>query len=100
MAEVGGLAISIRETAIPGDATGETHSAWTLDLVGVSGRTCTLSWRPLREWNGSRVVYEHHYDQQPSGAPLTFDDLFSVVIEPVAGKVLVTYWRPTTNARD
>jgi hypothetical protein len=45
MAEISGLSISIRETAIPGDAVGETHSAWTLDLVGVTGRTCTLSWR-------------------------------------------------------
>ena len=44
MAEVGGLSISIRETAIPGDVAGETHSAWTVELVGVSGRTCTLSW--------------------------------------------------------
>src|SRR5258705_13484727 len=30
MAEVGGLSISIRQTAIPGDVAGETHSAWTL----------------------------------------------------------------------
>ena len=33
MAEVGGLSISIRETAIPGDTASETHSAWTLDLI-------------------------------------------------------------------
>jgi hypothetical protein len=64
MAEVGGLLISIRQTAIPGDVAGETHSAWTLDLVGVSGRSCTVTWRALRKWNGSRVVYEHHYDEQ------------------------------------
>src|SRR6202049_2393715 len=70
MAEIGGLLISIRETAIPGDAADETHSAWTLELVGVSGRTCTLSWRVLRKWNGSRVVYEYHYDHQQSGGPL------------------------------
>jgi len=44
MAEVGGLSISIRQTAIPGDVADETHSAWTLDLVGVSGRTCTVTW--------------------------------------------------------
>jgi len=75
MAEVGGLSISIRETAIPGDVAGETHSAWTVELVGVSGRSCTLSWCTLRKWNELRVVYEHHYDQQQSGAPLTFDDL-------------------------
>ncbi len=52
MSEVGGLSISIRQTAIPGDVAGETHSTWTLDLVGVSGRTCTVTWRALRKWNG------------------------------------------------
>src|ERR1700682_5505197 len=47
MAEVGGVSISIRETAIPGDVNDETHSAWTLELVGVSGKMCTVSWRIL-----------------------------------------------------
>ena len=75
MAEIGGLSISIRQTAIPGDVAGETHSAWTLDLVGVSGRTCTVTWRALRKWNGSRVVYEHHYEHQQIGEPLTMADL-------------------------
>ena len=75
MAEVGGVSISIRETAIPGDAIDETHSAWTLELVGVSGKMCTVSWRILRKWNESRVVLEHHYDHQQSGEPLTHDDL-------------------------
>jgi hypothetical protein len=75
MAEIGGLSISIRQTTIPADIAGETHSAWKLDLVGVSGRTCTVSWCTLRKWNGSRVVYEHHYDHQQSGGPLTSDDL-------------------------
>jgi hypothetical protein len=75
MAEVGGLLISIRQTPILGDAANETHSAWTLELVGLSGRTCTVSWCALRKWNGSRVVYEHHYDHQQSGGPLTSDDL-------------------------
>ena len=85
MAEVGGLAISIKETTIPGDAANEIHSAWTLNIVGVSGKTCTLNWRTLRKWNGSRVVYEHHYDQQRSGEALTFDDLGLDMIESVAG---------------
>jgi len=71
MAEVGGLLISLRQAAIPGDAADETHSEWTLELIGVSGRSCTLSWR----WSGSRVVYEDHYDHQQSGGPLTSDDL-------------------------
>ncbi len=75
MAEIGGLLLSIRQTAILGDAPDETHSAWTLELVGVSGRSCTVSWRALRKWNGSRVVYEYHYDHQQSGGPLTSVDL-------------------------
>jgi hypothetical protein len=75
MAEVGGVSISIRETAVPGDATDETHSAWTLELVGVSGKICTVSWRTFRKWNESRVVLEHHYDHQPSGEPLSDGDL-------------------------
>ena len=75
MAEVGGLSISIRQTAIAGDVAAETHSAWTLDLVGASGRTCTLSWCTLRKWKGSRVVYEHHYGKRQNGEPLTSDDL-------------------------
>jgi hypothetical protein len=64
---------------------GEIHSAWTLNIVGLSGKTCTLNWRTLRKWNGARVVYEHHYDQQRSGEPLTFDDLGFDMIEPIAG---------------
>jgi hypothetical protein len=75
MAEVGGLSMSLRQTAIAGDVADETHCAWTLDLVGVSGRTCTVSWCTIRKWNGSRVVYEHHYDEQQNGGPLTSDDL-------------------------
>lgn len=75
MAEVGDVSISIRETAIPGDANDETHSAWTLELFGASGKICTVTWRILRKWNESRVVLEHHYDYQQSGEPLTQDDL-------------------------
>jgi hypothetical protein len=75
MAEVGGVSISIRGTAIPGDAIDETHSAWKLELVGVSGKLCTLSWHTFRKWNESRVVLEHHYDCQQSGEPLTHNDL-------------------------
>jgi hypothetical protein len=75
MAELHGLLISIRQSPVPGDVAGETQSAWTLELVGVSGRTCTVSWCSLRKWKGSRVVYERHYDHQQSGGPLTSDDL-------------------------
>ena len=75
LAEVGGLSISICQTAIPGDISDETHSEWTLDLLGMSGRTCTVSWRTLRKWRDSLVVYEYHYDEHQNGGPLTSDDL-------------------------
>ena len=73
MAEVGGLSVSIHETAIPGDTANETHSAWTLQLKAPSGSSSTLSWYVVRRWIGSHVVYERHYDHHQSGA-LTFDD--------------------------
>jgi hypothetical protein len=75
MAEIGGLLMSIRQTAMSGDAADETHSAWTLELVGISGKSCAVSWRALRKWNGSRVIYEYHYDHQQRGGPLTSEDL-------------------------
>ena len=75
MVEIGGLAIDVRESPIQGDAAHETHSAWSVNLIGVSSQTCTLSWCTLRRWAGSRVVYERHYGYQQSGGPLTGDDL-------------------------
>jgi hypothetical protein len=75
MVEIGGLAINVRESPIHRDAAHETHSAWLVNLIGVSGQTCTLSWCTLRRWAGSRVVYERHYDHRQSGGPLTGDDL-------------------------
>ncbi len=75
MVEIGGLDIRIRENPINGDAPDVTHSAWSVDLIGVSGRTCALNWCTLRRWAGSCVVYERHYDHQQRGGPLTGDDL-------------------------
>ena len=75
MVEIGGLAIDVRESPIHGDTPDETHSAWSVNLIGVSGRTCILNWCTLRRWADSRVVYERHYDHQQSGGPLTGDDL-------------------------
>jgi hypothetical protein len=75
MAEVAGLSISVQQTAVPGDKANETHSAWSIDFTGVSGRLCTLKWFAIRRWKASGVVYEHHYDVQPIGGPLTDDDL-------------------------
>jgi hypothetical protein len=86
MAEIGGLLVSIRQTAIPGDVAAETHSAWTLELIGASGNTCTLSWRVLRTWHDSLVAYEHHYDYEQRGGPLTSSDLYFDAASPPAKK--------------
>jgi hypothetical protein len=85
MAEVGGVSISIRETVIPGDVVDETHSAWTLELAGATGKVCTVNWRTFRKWNDSRVVLEHHYDHHQSGEALSDDDLRFDVPDPDAG---------------
>jgi hypothetical protein len=85
MAEVGGLSISVREAPIPGDVVDETHSAWTLELVGATGKVCTVNWRTFRKWNESRVVLEHHYDHHQSGEPLSDADLRLNVLEPPTG---------------
>ena len=82
MSEIGGLLVSVRQSAMPGDGAVETHSAWTLELLGTSGTTCTLRWRVLRKWLGSRVVYEYHYDHQQSGEPLSFKDLSFNLADP------------------
>jgi hypothetical protein len=85
MAEIGGLSVQIRESPIHGDGADETHSAWSVDLIGVSGRTCNLSWCALRRWADSRVVYERHYDHQQTGGPLTDDDLSLSLSLPTLG---------------
>jgi len=85
MAEVGGVSVSVRQTSIPADVVDETHSAWTLALVGATGKVCTVSWRTFRKWNDSRVVLEHHYDHQQSGEPLSEGDLRSNLVEPPSG---------------
>ena len=85
MAEVGGVSISVRQTPIPGDVIDETHSVWTLELVGAAGTVCTVRWRTFRKWNESRVVLEHHYDHQQSDEPLCDGDLRLNVLEPPTG---------------
>ena len=77
MAEVAGISVFVQQTAVPRDTANETHSAWRLDIAGVSGKRCTLKWYAVRRWKGASVVYEYHYDHQQIGGPLTQDDLNS-----------------------
>jgi len=85
MAEVGGVSISVRQAPIPGDVGNQTHSGWTLELVGATGKVRTVSWRTFRKWNESRVVLEHHYDHQQTGEPLSDGDLRLNVLERPTG---------------
>ena len=75
MAEVAGLSVSVQQTEVPRDSANETHSGWKIDFTGVGGSWCTLKWNAIRKWKASRVVYEHHYDHEQIGGPLTEDDL-------------------------
>ena len=75
MAEVAGLSISVQQAAVPRDTASETHSAWTVTFTGIGRKRSTLKWRAIRRWEASRVVYEHHYDHQLTGGPLSLDDL-------------------------
>ena len=43
----------------------------------MTGKRCTLKWYAVRRWKGARVVYEHHYDHQQVGGPLTLEDFNS-----------------------
>ena len=74
-AEVGGLSISIFQTAIPGDISDETHSAWTLDLLGVSGRTCTVTCGPSANGATHWWCTSITMTRTRTEAPLTSDDL-------------------------
>jgi len=75
LAEIGGLSVSIQWSPIPGDRPHETHSAWTLELRGVTGASCRVTWYSRRSWRAGHVVSEHHYNHQQIGGPLTFSDL-------------------------
>ena len=74
-AEIGGVSVSIRWSPLTGDRPDETHSAWTLELRGVTGASCRVTWCSRRKWRAGRVLSEHHYDHHQIGGPLTFSDL-------------------------
>jgi hypothetical protein len=74
MAEIAGLSVTLRYSAIASDKE-EQHAEWTLDLLGITGRSVTLAWTSARRWVGDKIVYERHYDQHQRGEPLTSIDL-------------------------
>ena len=75
MAEIGGLSVTLRYSSIHSDKRGEQHAEWSLDLLGILGRSVTLYWSSARRWKGSHVVCERHYEHRQIGGPLTLIDL-------------------------
>jgi hypothetical protein len=67
MAEVGGLSVSIRSTAIPAPDGAGTDSRWEGRFRAASGSTRTFSWSVQRRWKEGRVNYERHYDHHVVG---------------------------------
>jgi len=75
MAEIGGLAVTLRYSTLHSDKRGEQHAEWSLDLLGILGRRVTLQWFSVRRWKDAHVVYERHYEHRQIGGPLTLVDL-------------------------
>jgi hypothetical protein len=74
-AEVAGLTTALHGEPIQGDTRDETHSLWTFELTGVTGRRCVLKWRSCRRWRDGLVMYERCSEIEQIGGPLTADDL-------------------------
>jgi len=93
LAEIVGVSVSIQWSPITGDRSDETHSAWTLELRGVTGASCRVTWCSRRRWRAGRVLSEHHYDHRQIGGPLTFADL-SLSGDRTAGNVSTRLAKP------
>src|SRR5258708_38969166 len=60
-AEIGGVSVSIEWSPITGDRPDETNSEGTLELRGVTGASCRVTWCSRRRWPPARVLSAHHY---------------------------------------
>jgi hypothetical protein len=68
--------ISLRCLPIYADRHEEHHSAWSLEVVGGSGRRAAVRWCVRRIWRGGFVVHEHFYENDMNGAALATDSLW------------------------
>jgi hypothetical protein len=76
MTEIGGLNATLRLKQDTGtDVIGTKHSTWTLELIGISGSRCSLTWSCVRTWRHGVVASEFHYNYQRTGAPLGINDV-------------------------
>ncbi len=83
-ASVGGWLAPLQGMPIYADREREYHSAWSLGLMGLSGRQVTLRWSVRRIWRQGLVAHEHFYEDDPLGeALLAVEDLrVAVLSEP------------------
>jgi hypothetical protein len=70
-----GLIASLQCEPMPSETRDETHSRWTLELTGVTGRQSILKWHGCRRRREGRVTYKRHSAIEQVGEPLTTDDL-------------------------
>jgi len=68
--------VSLRCLPIYADRHDEHHSAWSLEIVGASGRRATVRWCVRRIWRGGLVVHEHFYENDMNGESIAVDDLW------------------------
>jgi hypothetical protein len=66
----------LRCLPIYADRHNEYHSAWSLEIVGGSGRRATVRWCVRRIWRGGLVVHEHFYENDMNDQSMAVDDLW------------------------
>jgi len=71
--------VSLRCMPIYADRHDEHHSAWSLEIVGASGRRATVRWCVRRIWRRGLVVHEHFYENDMNGQALAVDELWVAV---------------------
>ena len=76
LAEVGGVTVTLIQKSEGILAGRQRASAWTMQLLGLSGNTTTVSWRLARTWNEERRVDSERYsDWQQTGESLGPEDV-------------------------
>jgi hypothetical protein len=83
LAEIGGLSVSLHRVAeIRSDVPTTKYTTWALELRGVTGVGCTVTWECARTWKDGRVVAEHHDNHQRIGEPLGVTDVHLAGAQP------------------
>jgi len=59
--------VSLRCMVMSGDRSNEYHSAWSLEIIGASGRRAAVRWCVRRIWRRGLVAHEHFYENDMNG---------------------------------